>query len=81
MDRKKQRLFLFVATCSTVGVLLGGTAARAEVYQCQSADVPSDECLSQDPTTKIIGGMGMGLIAGTGAAIGATWQLWLGQDE
>jgi hypothetical protein len=25
--------------------------------------------------------MGMGLIAGTGAAIGATWQLWLGRDD
>lgn len=55
---------------------MGGTASRAEVEQCQTANVPSDSCLVQDPTIKIVEGMSMGLLAGSGAAIGATWHMW-----
>jgi hypothetical protein len=80
MGRKNHRLLLFITTCSAVGILMGGTASRAEVEQCQTADVPSDSCLSQDPTAKIIEGMGMGLLAGSGAAVGATWHLWQQKD-
>ena len=81
MDGKTSRLFLFVTACSIVGVLLGGTASRAEVQQCLVDETPTSECLTQDPTTRIVEGMGFGLLAGAGAAIGSTWQMWLQKDH
>lgn len=76
MDRIINRLLIFVLSCSTVGILLGATASRAEISNCLSAKTPSSDCLTQDPTYKIIEGMGMGLLAGAGAAFGASLQLW-----
>lgn len=76
MDRKTPRLFMFVLACSAVGVILGGTASQAEINQCQAAPSLSNECLTQDPLYKTVEGMSVGLLAGAGAALGATVEIW-----
>jgi hypothetical protein len=75
MDRKTQRLFIFILACSAVGVVLGGTASRAEINHCLTAATPSSECLTQDPLLKTLEGMSVGLMAGAGAALGVTFQM------
>lgn len=70
------RAYLVIALCGIMGVIVGGTASRAELNQCQAAEMPADSCLTQDPITETVEGMGAGLIAGAGAAVGATWQQW-----
>ena len=75
MDRKSKRLLLLVVSCSVTGVILGGTASWAESNQCLQASTVTSECLTQDPITKTIQGMSTGLLAGTGAAVAAAWQL------
>jgi len=79
MDRKANRLILLIVTCSATGVILGGTASWADSSQCLQAKSVTSECLTQDPVMKTIQGMSTGLIAGAGAALGATWQIK--QDE
>ena len=69
------RFCLLVALCSLTGLVLGGTANRAEMQQCLVSDSPTDACLTADPATKTVEGMGMGIVAGAGAAIGAFLQL------
>ncbi|MEQ9670173.1 hypothetical protein [Coleofasciculus sp. G2-EDA-02] len=76
MDRKINRLGVFVVSCSAVGLVLGGTAAQAELNQCLGVATPTDECLLEDPLMNTVEGMGMGLLAGVGASVGATWQIW-----
>lgn len=75
MSRKTPRLPLIVGFCSIAGIILGATASQAEINQCLTAQTPSQQCLTKDPVTKRIEGMGMGLFAGAGAAIAATWQM------
>jgi len=83
MDRKKQRpqfkkvnrFLLYILACSTVGVVLGGTASWAESNRCWLADSPSKQCITQSPILSTIQGMSTGLIAGLGAGLGATWQM------
>jgi len=41
-----------------------------------NAKTPTNDCLNQDPRLKMLEGMSSGLVAGAGAAIGATWNLW-----
>ena len=69
------RLWIFVVSCSAVGLVLGATAAQAELNQCLGVETPTNECLLQDPLVKTVEGMGMGLLAGAGASVGATWQI------
>jgi hypothetical protein len=76
MGRKLDRAYLVIALCGLLGVILGGTASRAEIDQCLSAEVPTDACLTQNPMIETVEGMGVGLVAGAGAAVGATWQIW-----
>lgn len=76
MDRKNTRLYLYVLVCGVLGVILGGTTSRAQMNQCILEDTPTSSCLTQNPWAETAEGMSMGLIAGTGAAVGATWQLW-----
>jgi hypothetical protein len=76
MDRKTQRLCLFVTACSLTGVILGGTSSRAEIHQCLASDLPADHCLTEDPFMKTLEGMSAGLVAGAGASLGAAWQLY-----
>ncbi|MBE9014576.1 hypothetical protein C7Y66_11790 [Chroococcidiopsis sp. CCALA 051] len=66
---------LLVVSCSLTGVILGGTTSWAESKLCLQAKTAMNDCLTQDPITKIIEGMSIGLVAGTGAAFGAAWQM------
>lgn len=75
MGRKIDRVPLTIVLCSVLGVFLGATASQAEMNQCLSVDNPTDQCLTQNPVQKRFEGMAMGLFAGAGAAIGATWQM------
>lgn len=75
MGRKNKRLLILVVSCSAVGVVLGGTASWAQSNHCLQDSTLTNECLTQNPVTKTIQGMSTGLVAGTGAALGAAWQL------
>ncbi|EHC18580.1 hypothetical protein [Fischerella thermalis] len=74
MDRKTKRLLLLVVSCSLAGVVLGGTTSWAESNSCLQASTVTSECLTKDPITKTIEGMGTGLAAGAAAAFGVAWQ-------
>ncbi len=75
MDRKNKRLLILITTCSVAGVVLGGTTSWAYSNQCLEAKNMTSECLTQDPVSKTIQGMSVGLFAGAGAAAGAALQL------
>lgn len=75
MDRNFNRFILLIVACSAAGVLVGGTASWAESTQCMKAELPTSNCLMQNPITKTFEGMSVGLIAGAGAAVGATLQM------
>ncbi len=75
MGRKNNRLLILIASCSIAGVVLGGTASWAQSNQCLQAKNLTSDCLIQDPLTKTIEGMSVGLFAGAGAAAGAAFQL------
>ncbi|MEP0955677.1 hypothetical protein [Microcoleus sp. FACHB-1515] len=74
------RFCLLVTLCSLTGLVVGGTASHAEMQQCLGSDSPTNACLTADPATKTVEGMGMGMVAGAGAAIGAVWQLRQNND-
>jgi hypothetical protein len=75
MDRKTKRLLLLVVSCGVAGVVLGGTTSWAQSNMCLRANNVTSECLTKNPITKTIEGMSTGLLAGSGAAFGAAWQL------
>ncbi|HLP92175.1 MAG TPA: hypothetical protein VK184_26740 [Nostocaceae cyanobacterium] len=75
MDRNINRLLLLVISCSTVGVILGGTAGWAESNLCWRGNNVSNECITQSTTYKTVKGMGTGMLAGMGAAFGAVWNI------
>ena len=75
MGRKKNRLLILITTCSVAGVVLGGTTSWAYSNQCLQSKNLTSECLLQDPVTKTIEGMSVGLFAGAGAALGVVLQL------
>lgn len=58
---------------------MGATTSQAALNECLNADTPSQECLTQDPTMLKLENIGMGLVMGVGAAVGATWKM--GQGE
>lgn len=74
MGRKIDRFPLTIILCGLLGVILGATASQAEMNQCLTTDNPTSQCLNQNPIQRRIEGMGMGLFAGAGAAVAATWQ-------
>ncbi|NJO78807.1 MAG: hypothetical protein HC827_09940 [Cyanobacteria bacterium RM1_2_2] len=75
MGRKINRIPLTIILCSVLGVIFGATASQAEMNQCLTEENPTNQCLMQNPVKKRIEGMGMGLFAGAGAAVGATWRM------
>jgi hypothetical protein len=75
MGIKNNRFLILIATCSVAGVILGGTTSWAYSNQCLQAKNLTSECLIQDPVTKTIEGMSVGLLAGAGAAVGAALQM------
>lgn len=64
-----------ISVCSVAGAVLFGTAGWAESNTCLQSEAVTQECLTKSPTTKTLEGMGFGVLAGIGAAIGATWQI------
>lgn len=76
MVRKNSRFLIYIAACSTIGVLVGGTAYSADLNRCLDAAVPTNQCLTQDPVVRTLEGMTFGFIAGAGGALGATWKIW-----
>lgn len=75
MGRKKQPpVWIVVLVCSATGVVLGGSASWAESNQCFQEKVVTNQCLSQDPLKRTSEGMIAGMVAGAGAAVGATWS-------
>lgn len=75
MGRKKHPpVWMVVLVCSGAGVILGGSASWAESSQCLQDKVVTNQCLTQDPVRKMGEGMMAGMVAGAGAAIGATWS-------
>jgi hypothetical protein len=73
---KKIHPFLLMAfLCGVAGVVLGGTTSWAESNRCWQAATPKLECLTKSPTVKTLEGMGAGLLAGIGAAMGVAWQI------
>lgn len=75
MGIKNNRFLILIASCSVVGVILGGTTSWAYSNRCLQAQTLTSECLTQDPVLKTIEGMSMGLFAGAGAAVGAALQV------
>lgn len=75
MTTNTQRLFFLIATCSLLGLGLGAVSSQAEVPQCFATDHPTDDCFTQAPGLKTLEGLGQGLLAGTFAAIGASWKV------
>nr|WP_290227912.1 hypothetical protein [Trichocoleus desertorum] len=75
MGRKINRSVIFIVACSAVGVILGGTASWADSSRCLQSETPTNTCLTQDPAVKTVEGMSSGLLAGAGAALGATFHL------
>lgn len=75
MDIKTNRLFLLIIACSATGVVLGGASSWVDSHQCLQGNNITTQCLTQDPMLNTIQGMSLGLVAGAGAAIGATWQI------
>ncbi|MBD1844997.1 hypothetical protein H6F89_16640 [Cyanobacteria bacterium FACHB-63] len=75
MGRKKHPpAWIVVLVCSAAGVALGGSASWAESSQCLQDKVVTSQCLTQDPVRKTGEGMMAGMVAGAGAAVGATWS-------
>lgn len=74
MNTKTKRFLLLVASCSVLGIFLGGATSWKENNLCLSEKIMSSECLTQDPVSHIIQGMSSGLMAGVGAAFGVSWQ-------
>ena len=75
MVRKINRFTLLLVSCTISGAVIGGASNWIESQTCLQASTVTVECLTQDPTSKTIQGITIGLIAGAGAAIGATWQI------
>ncbi|MBW4468407.1 MAG: hypothetical protein KME07_23520 [Pegethrix bostrychoides GSE-TBD4-15B] len=75
MVKKPDRAPLLIALCSVAGLLVGATSSQAEMNQCLNDATPSSQCLTQNPVAKRVEGMSMGLFAGAGAAVAATWRM------
>ncbi|NJO39115.1 MAG: hypothetical protein HC769_07070 [Cyanobacteria bacterium CRU_2_1] len=75
MGRDSKRFWFVITVCAALGVVFGATTSQAAIDQCLSDDTPSHECLTQDPLAKRVEGIGMGLMVGVGAAVGAVWQV------
>lgn len=75
MVAKTNRLIVLITACSAAGAVLGGVSNWVDSHQCLHARNLTNQCLTQDPVYSAIQGMSIGLIAGAGAAFGATRQL------
>lgn len=74
----KDRRFLFILIfCAVSGAILNGSAGWAQTIQCQQSDQPTAQCIAKPPAVGAIEGGVMGILAGTGAALGAVVRRYL----
>ncbi|MDX2228682.1 MAG: hypothetical protein NW220_03530 [Leptolyngbyaceae cyanobacterium bins.349] len=71
---KDHRLLFIIIFCAVSGAILNSSAAWAESTTCWQAENPSLQCLNKPPVISAIEGGMMGIMAGTGAALGAVWK-------
>jgi hypothetical protein len=78
MSKSPYRFWIAIALCGAIGIVFGGAASQAAINQC--VDDANPDCLLQDPWITRLENMSIGLFAGIGAAVGATWQAWRKED-
>ena len=71
---KDYRLVFIILFCAIAGAILNSSAAWAESVRCSQAENPTLQCLNKTPLMSAIEGGAMGIMAGTGAALGAVWK-------
>lgn len=64
-----------ILACGAAGLVVGGISGWIEGNQCLYAENLTSQCLMQTPFAKTVSSMGSGLMAGTGAALAAVWQI------
>jgi hypothetical protein len=69
-----RRLLFIISFCAISGAILNSSTAWAESTNCLQSQNPTLECVKKTPMMSAIEGGVMGIMAGTGAALGATWQ-------
>jgi hypothetical protein len=74
MGKDSKRFCLLVTLCGLMGIAMGATTSQAAINECLADSSPSHECLIQDPATRKLEGIGMGLMVGVCAAVGAAWR-------
>lgn len=75
MNKVSSRSFLtMMIVCSVAGSALGGVSSWVDSDRCLQSPNPTTQCLTQNPIYKTIQGASVGMVAGIGAAVGATWQ-------
>jgi hypothetical protein len=79
MSKNSHRFWIAIAVCGVLGIVFGGATSQAAIDQCTQSDNSSASCNVRDPWIIRLENMGIGLFAGVGAAVGATWQA--GQKE
>lgn len=70
-SQKDNRLLFLILFCAAAGAILNSSTAWAESVNCQQAENPTMQCIRKTPTVSAIEGGIMGVMAGTGAALGA----------
>lgn len=68
---KDYRLLFIISFCAISGAILNSSTAWAESNNCLQSENPSLQCIRKSPATSAIEGGMMGVMAGTGAALGA----------
>jgi hypothetical protein len=76
MSKNPHRFWLAIALCGAIGIVFGCATSQAAINQCSHGDDANPECLLQDPWITRVENISIGLFAGIGAAVGATWQAW-----
>jgi hypothetical protein len=74
---KDRRLLFILLFCAVSGAILNGSAGWAQTIQCQQSDAPTAQCISKPAVVGAIEGGVMGVLAGTGAALGAVGRRFL----
>ncbi|MBI4782060.1 MAG: hypothetical protein HY785_12180 [Oscillatoriophycideae cyanobacterium NC_groundwater_1537_Pr4_S-0.65um_50_18] len=74
MSKTPHRFWIAIAVCGMLGMVFGGAASQAAIRECTQSDHSSASCNMRDPWIIRLENIGVGLFAGVGAAVGATWQ-------